>query len=310
MVGPNLNEVKHDCRVVYRSPKDPDPANFQYNDWLFSFYSPDGHRVAALVHSEYDAMEIPGMCATPETSTNCWWNTVTFAQSTDGGNTFTVPKAPHNLVAALPYRYVVGNRASAYGYNGPSNIMKIGEYFYALIGDWPYKLQRYGPCLIRTSDVFDPASWRAWNGKDFTIRYADPYRETIEKPEDHVCPPVFAGSVESLVQETKTGTFIAAQVAPDDRFDGPPGFYIQASRDLIHWSKPTILVSFIDLKMGDGPGKWIYEYESLLDPASTDRNFSTVTKTPYLYFVRSDQEHPPYATVLFRVPIRLHIGDN
>lgn len=310
MIGSNLNDVKHDCRVVYRSPQDSDPSDFQYKNWLFSFYSTDGLKVAALVHSEYDAIEIPGMCATPEDSTNCWWNTVTFARSTDGGYTFTVPKAPQNLVAALPYRYVFGNRAGAYGYNGPSNILKIDGMFYALINDWPYKLQKYGPCLIRTSDAFDPGSWRAWNGADFTMRFADPYRVAIESPEDHVCTPVYAGSAESLVQEMKTGWFITTQSAPDGRFDGPPGFYIQASIDLIHWSKPSILVTFKDLQIADGPGKWIYEYESLLDPASTDWNFSTVTDTPFLYFVRSDGNHPPYATVLFRLPIKLRIGNS
>lgn len=307
-VGPNLNQVKRDCRVIYRSPKDPDPSHFRDNNWLYSFYTEDGRRIAALVHSEYDADEIPKMCATPKDPNNCWWNTVTFAQSLDGGYSFTVPAPPKNLVAALPYRYVVGNRASAYGYNGPSNIMKVGALYYALINDWPFKAQKYGPCLIRTSNVFDPGSWRAWDGKDFTIRFADPYRETIAKPEDHVCAPVFAGGAESLVQHQASGIFIATQYAPDDRFEGPAGFYIQGSRDLIHWSKPSLLVKLSDLRASDGPGKWTYDYVSLLDPASTDRDFATVSDTPYLYYVRSDGNHPPYARVLFRRQVKLKIS--
>jgi hypothetical protein len=133
MVGPNLTNVKRDCKVIYRSPKDPNPADFQDNNWLYSFYTSDGRRIAALVHSEYDADEIPGKCATPEDPTNCWWNTVTFAQSKDGGYSFSVPSAPGNLVAAVPYAYEIGNRASAFGYNEPSNIIKIGLYYYALI---------------------------------------------------------------------------------------------------------------------------------------------------------------------------------
>ena len=308
MIGPNLNELKHDCRVIYRSPKDPDPSHFQDNNWLYSFYTADGRRIAALVHSEYDAEEIPGMCATPNDTNNCWWNTITFAQSLDEGYSFTVPKPPRNLVAALPYRYVVGNRASAYGYNTPTNILKIGAAYYALINDWPYRAQKYGPCLIRTSDVFDPGSWRAWDGKNFTIRFADPYREPIAKPEEHVCDPVLAGEAHSLVQHLQSGTFIITQFARDDRFDGPPGFYIQGSRDLIHWSKPTLLVRFSDLQATDGPGSWTYGYESLLDPASTDRNFSTVSDTPYLYYVRSDGNHSPYVRVLFRHQVKLRVG--
>lgn len=307
MTGPDLNSLRHSCDVVYRSPLDRNPADFEYKNWLFSFYTTDGKRVAALIHSEYDGIEILGMCATPDTPTNCWWNTVTYAESSDGGYTFKVPSPPLNLVAALPYRYAIGNLSSAYGFNSPSNIITMGGFFYSLIGDWPYKLQQYGPCLIRTTNVFDPGSWRAWDGKDFTIRFADPYRQTIANPANHVCKPVYPGSTGSLVRETRSGVFITTQSVPDKRFNGPPGFYVEGSRDLIHWSKPTMVVRFSDLEAVDGPGKWIYEYESLLDPASTDRNFSTITEMPYLYFVRSDGDHPPYSTVLFRIPITLRV---
>lgn len=307
-LGPNLNQVKHDCRVVYRSPKDPDPSHFQDNNWLYSFYTEDGRRIAALVHSEYDADEIPKMCATPKDPNNCWWNTVTFAQSLDGGYSFAVPAPPKNLVAAIPYRYVVGNRASAYGYNTPTNIMKIGGFYYALFNDWPYKAQKYGPCVVRTSDVFSPGSWRAWDGKDFTIRFADPYRENVAKPEEHVCEPVLAGAAESLVLHAETGNFISTQYAPDNRFGGPAGFYIQASRDLMHWSKPTLLAKLSELQATDGPGKWTYDYVSLIDPTSTDRNFATVSDHPYMYYVRSDGIHPPYVRVLFRRQVSLHFG--
>lgn len=306
MVGPSLDQLRHDCRVIYRSPHDPDPSHFQDNNWLYSFYSTDGRRIAALVHSEYDADEIRGMCATPEDPNNCWWNTVTFAESLDGGYSFKVPAPPRNLVAALPYRYIVGNRANAYGYNGPSNILKIGGYYYALINDWPYKAQKYGPCLIRTSDVFDPQSWRAWDGKDFTVRFADPYRELITKPEEHVCEPVLAGSADSLVEHMPSRTFIVTQSAPDSRLGGPAGFYLQVSRDLIHWSKPALLVKTSDLEAADGPGKWDYGYVSLLDPASADRDFSTVSDRSYVYYVRFDNNDPPYVRTLFRRPIQLH----
>ena len=135
MTGPSLNRLKRDCRAIYRSPQDRDPSHFKYKNWLFSFFSEDGRRFAALVHSEFDADEIPGMCATPKDSNNCWWNTVTFARSLDGGYNFLEPAPPRNLVAALPYRYVVGNRASAYGYAGPTNIVKVDKFYYALIND-------------------------------------------------------------------------------------------------------------------------------------------------------------------------------
>jgi hypothetical protein len=305
MMGPSLDQLKHDCRVIYRSPQDPDPSHFQDNNWLYSFYTPDGLRIAALVHSEYDADTIPGMCATPKDTNNCWWNTVTFAESLDGGYSFRVPAPPQNLVAAYPYRYIVGNRASMYGYFGPTNIIKVGGFYYALINNWPYKEQREGACLVRTSDVFAPQSWRAWDGRDFRIRFADPYRETLATPQEHVCQPVFAGAADSLLQHQRSGNFIVTQFVNDERFNGPPGFYIQASHDLMHWSKPSLLIKLSDLLAADGRGNWTYSYVSLLDPASADRNFSTVSDTPYVYYVRSDADQPPYARVLFRRRIKL-----
>jgi hypothetical protein len=301
MIGPSLDQLSHNCRVIYSSPQDPDPSHFQDNNWLYSFYSTDGRRIAALVHSEYDAEEIPGMCATPKETNSCWWNTVTFAESLDGGYSFKVPAPPQNLVAAIPYRYMVGNHAGASGYWGPSNIVKIGGFYYSLINEWPYRAQKEGACLIRTSDVFNPQSWRAWDGKGFTVRFADPYREAIAKPEEHVCEPVLAGEANSLSQHTRSGNFIITQFVNDD------GFYIQASRDLIHWSNPYLLVKLSDLRAADGPGNWTYGYVSLLDPTSTDRNFSTASDTPYVYYVRLDPDHPP-ARVLFRRQIKLQFG--
>lgn len=307
-VGPDLDHLQRDCHVIYRSPKDPDPAHFQDNNWLFSFYTEDGRRIAALVHSEFDGEEIPGMCATPKDTNNCWWNTVTFAQSLDSGHNFVVPRPPQNLVAALPYPYVMGNLASAYGYHGPTNILKNGSSYYALINDWPYKAQKFGACLIRTSDVFDPRSWRAWNGNDFTIRFADPYREQITKPEQYVCSPVLAGTAESLVRHSPTGIFLVTQYAPDGPF-GPAGFYVQGSRDLVNWSHPTLILRVEDLRASDGPGQWTYEYGSLIDPFSDDRNYSNIGGTPYLYYVRMDGAHPPYSRILFRRQVELRLGN-
>jgi hypothetical protein len=182
----------------------------------------------------------------------------------------------------------------------------VGEFYYALINNWPHQAQRFGSCLIRTTALFDPGSWRGWDGKGFNIQFVNPYREAIARPEEHVCEPVLAGTAESLLRHRPSGTFLVTQFTPDG-FDGPAGFYIQASRDLIRWSKPRLLVSVEDLRASDGPGKWTYEYASLLDPASTDRNFGDVSDNPYLYYVRSDGNHPPYARVLFRKRISLRV---
>jgi hypothetical protein len=52
-------------------------------------------------------------------------------------------------------------------------------------------------------------------------------------------------------------------------------------------------------------GNWAYMYFSLIDPKSTDSSFMTITDNPYLYYVRMDNNHPPYQRDLFRQKINL-----
>jgi hypothetical protein len=209
-------------------------------------------------------------------------------------------------VASLPYRYDPANHPGPAGYHTPTNILHVGKYYYAMLNNWPYREQKYGPCLIRTDNLFAPASWRAWDGSDFTIRFADPYVERDVVPQEHVCTPVLPGLVEGLVVHSGTGIYLAIQFTPDSRF-GPPGVYLNTSADLIHWSRGSLVASTADMLGGEGPGKWSYRYFSILDPASPDRNFETVSDTPFIYYVRFDLLHPPLTRDLMRRRIQLRV---
>lgn len=314
MVGPSLDAVRHDCQVVYRSRQDPDPSRFDDRNWLAAFYTEDGRRVVALVHSEYEAWNHPGMCAKPKAQwpelANCWWNTITMAVSENGGTSFTAPTAPTHLVASLPYRYEKANTLGAFGYKSPTNIIRSGQYYYAMILTWPYKAQRYGPCLIRTKDLFDAASWRAWDGQDFSIRFVNPYLDQLGEPEDHVCTPVGAPGLYmpgSLSVYGEKGPHLAVQITRDSRF-GIPGLYISASSNLIHWSKPS-LVAGTDAMLREEPnGLWEYDYVSLIDPKAPDLNFVHVTDAPFVYYVRFNKTRSNSSRTLMRRQVRLHLG--
>ena len=277
MVGPDLNSVKQDCRVLYRPRGDVDPAHFQDQTWLTSFFTADGRHIAALAHTEYHGLAHPGMCAhgkPPEGSwLNCWWNTIAFAQSDDSGYSFSEPKPPGNLVASLPYQYDTQSSSGPNGYFTPSNILKVHDDYYATITANPYKAQKFGACLLRTSDPFNPSSWRGWDGKAFSVRFVDPYTSGNVVPEQHVCTPV-SSALESLVVDEATGLFLATQLTALDQHQlGPPGVYVSASPDLIHWSKPILLLASADMIEPEPSGKWRAVYVSLLDPVSHDRNF-------------------------------------
>lgn len=314
MVGPDLDRVKHSCRVIYRSPQDADPANFLDANWLDSLYTEDGRRVAALVHTEYHGDEHPGMCgdlSDPNHGQNCAWTSITYAESHDGGYTFEEPHPPLNLVASLPYLYDKFNKSGAQGYNSPTNIIKIDQYFYSILNVWrEYKAQRYGPCLIRTSNPFEPASWRAWNGKAFAVTFIDPYVDATVEAGRHVCFPIVEGTIDSLAVDQRTGLILGDVYVEDNRYGSGPGLYLLATRDLLHWTFPVRVASTSELVQEEPAGHWSYLYFAILDPQATDRNFSTISPMPYLYYVRLDDDNPPYSRVLFRRRLKISISQN
>ena len=311
MVGPTLDTVKQDCaHVLYRSLEDPDPAHFEDRNWLTSLFSIDGRRVMSLVHSEFDPWSLPGdRCPFKGTrkQMNCWWVTITYALSNNGGYSFTEPPPPQNLVAAAPYTWKADSNGPM-GYRGPTNILQVGSFYYALINTFKFPGQGYGPCLIRTANLLDPKSWRAWDGADFTIQFIDPYVQRGLPPDQHTCKAIIPGEVNALAIDLASKRYVMILPAPDTRYRGDPGIYMAASADLIHWSRPSLVITQSALSAAEPRGRWSDVYDSILDPLSTDRNFATVTESPYLYYVRQDLDHPPWVRAILRRRMTLHVN--
>jgi hypothetical protein len=314
-VGPTLESVKHNCAVIYNSKHDRSPADFDDATWLDSFYSVDGKCIVALGHMEYHGWEHGGMCGSKTDNNACWYNADTFHLSEDGGYHFGSPKAPANFVVGLPYKYEINQGPE--GYSVDTNIVKAGEWYYAMVTDWPWPpncgegkgkrpcLAQFGGSPIRTSNILDPASWRGWNGKEFGVSFADPYHGRVTNPEDHVYTPVpYMYYVNGINFHEASHLFIATLFDPFNTAYGPEGLYFATSPDFIHWSKPTVAVTVSQLQAKEPKGKWSYAYFSLIDPRSTDSSYGTVTDNPYLYYVRSDDNHGPYVRVLFRQRIK------
>ena len=313
MVGPTLDTVKQDCaHVLYRSLEDPDPSHFADRNWLTSFFSIDGRRVVSLVHTEYDPWTLPSGNRCPFKGTreqvNCWWTSVNYAVSNDGGYSFTMPPAGQSLVAAAPYVWNAQNREGPMGYRGPTNILQVGTFYYAMINTFKFPGQTYGPCLIRTTNLLDPKSWRAWDGNGFSVQFIDPYVQRGLPPEQHTCKSVMAGEVNTLAIDVTSGRYVSMLEAPDHRYGGEPGTYMAASTDLIHWSRPTLVVTEAAMLASEPRGHWTDGYSSILDPLSTDRNFATVTANPYLYYVRQDRDHAPWVRAVLRQRMTLRVN--
>jgi hypothetical protein len=238
----------------------------------------------------------------------CWRNSVTQAVSTDGGRHFKpIAEPPSHVVASLPYRYVgdVGRRT---GYFAPTNIIRHGGYWYAFIWAERYEAQARGACLLRSDDLADPRAWRAWDGADFSVRFADGAQGSVEAPERHTCEPVapgiLGGTVRSLAVHRPTGRVIATLAMSRN---GVTGMWASVSRDLISWDEPQLIWKTPLLFRYGCQDVAAFDYPSLLDPASASRNFEDVGDTPYLYMSRLNLSDckVTWDRDLVRVPVRI-----
>lgn len=300
MTGASLDTVKPDCRVAYQGGERDDPAAFDDRAWLAAFATEDGRIVHALVHNEYQGHRRRGLCPSGKYM-ECWTNSITAAISTDGGATF---RRVDGLVAVLPYRYR-GDLGHHAGYFNPSNIVRKDGYYYTLVFAVRHEAQKGGACLLRTDRPEDPSSWRAWDGKDFTVRFMDPYR-TADDPARHVCAPLagLGAPVSSVVRHGPSGLFVATMAAV--RPEGM-GVFLATSPDLIHWSPAKLALPLTISGKQDCSEAAAWNYPSLLDPTSRSRTFETVGNTAYLYLTRFNLADCKLGMDrdLVRVPVRL-----
>jgi len=316
-IGPTLESVHHSCLVSYDSAHDPNPAHYNDATWLDSFYSLDGTTVAALGHMEYHGWEHPGMCRTTDTNA-CWYNADTLHVSRDGGYHFLSLPPPTNYIVGLPYTYEIDRGPE--GYSIDTNVIKVGRWYYAMATDWEWPpgcgnpgttpcLVPFGGSPVRTTNILDPSSWRGWDGQSFSVSFVDPYRAPVQRPEDHIYTPVpYMYYVNAINYFTPGHVFVATLWDPFNTAYGPEGLYLSTSTDLINWRTPILVVTQAQVLAREPSGNWSYQYFSLLDPRSSDANFSTLGDEPSLYYVRFDDNHGPYVRVLFRQRIRLTAG--
>ena len=316
-LGPTLETLKHSCEAAFHSANDPNPGDFNDQVWLDSFYTFDGKTIAALSHTEYHGWAHSGECHTQNYG-ECEYDSDTYHISKDGGYHFESFKAPANFLAGIPYKYEIDR--GPMGYSVDTNVVNFNGWYYAVATDWTWPPNCSGDkrahgCLvpgggapIRTTDVFDPASWRGWNGKDFSVSFVDPYLGPVSHPKEHIYTPVPYMFAVNAINVFQSANLVVATLW--DYWDnelGPPGLYLTTSSDLVNWTKPKLVVTVAQLKAQDPKGSFLYAYFSLIDPNAQDLNFSTIGSHPYLYYVRLNNNNV-YDRVLFRQQIKLTLS--
>ena len=294
MAGPNLDTLARDCRVVFEAAHDPAPDHVNDVGWLAAPYTLDGQTIHALVHNEFHGHARPALCPSKRYAA-CWWNSITATVSTDGGQSF----APPRFVAGLPYPYQgdLGRRAGLFS---PSSIVERKGWYHAMVFAEGFGAQKRGVCVMRTRDLADPASWRAWDGTGYNV----PFTQHTKDPETHVCAPLprLFGTVTSLVRHRGSGLYVALMQG-----GRPGGVWASTSADLVAWSEPRLVWEAPAAFAPDCGQRHAYDYPSLLDPASPSRNFEDIGETAFLYLTRIvlDGCKPSTERDLVRLPVTI-----
>jgi hypothetical protein len=312
MIGPDLNHLTRDCNPIFVSHHDPDPAHYDDVHWFGGTYTENGQDIYVLVHNEYHGFEHPGACQIGVVR-KCHQGGITFAVSHDGGETYTTPAPPDNLVATIGPRYT--NDFGRIGLYSPTAPIKKGNYWYSFTIIQQPNPQDTGVCAMRSPDITDPKSWRGWDGTSYSVRFRNPFYENTSPAVTHRCEPI---SRENILQIERSATFNTAlgkYVMTGNSVKYDPslsryvyGFYLTTSDDLLHWSMRELLmeVPTVTTHVCGGPDP--VAYPSLLDPTSTDRNFRTTGANPYLYYVRIHYDEFCQQTLdrdLVRIPIHI-----
>lgn len=280
--GVSLDALKLDCRIVLPSNHRSDPALYDDYSWIAATWTDDGKNISALIHHEYHANDHAGRCAFKDMLA-CWYNSVLTAGSGQGGLSFARDKKS-TIVASYPYRQETGQGRHR-GFFNPSNIFSDGEWKYTFIATTGWSGQKHGACLFRTKTPGDAASWRAWDGKSFSVHAGDFYAGTADPLK--VCEPIapFVTPVGAVVKHIPSGAWIAVmQASPHDQFFSESGIWATASRDLFHWSKPVLVAAGKTLYDNPCGAGLLVAYPSLIDRHSPARNFDTSGDSADLYY--------------------------
>jgi len=285
-LGDDLNSIKRDCTIIYKSRESADPAEFADRTWIVAPWSEDGKKIYALSHNEYQADKHPDRCKFLSYNA-CWYNTIGLVRSDDEGRSFE--RVGNKPIAAPAFRQEV-DQGRPRGFFGPSNILKNDGYYFSLIRTTGGAAQPSGTCLFRTAHVGEISSWTYFDGRNFVPSALDPYQDNISHVQP--CAPLgnIRGAIGSVVRHQRTGLFVSATEFRDP-VDQQGQVLISTSTDLINWSSPQVLMH---LPLGYAKtcsDRYVFQYPSLLDPESSSINFETVSDYPFLYLTRVRMEN-------------------
>lgn len=353
--GPDLVSVAPlSCQAVlsHGGSANSDFSTYHWGEWLAAPYRlPGSNTVHALVHTEFHGADFnrPDLCtygsSQPALGLSwCWLSATTSAVSSDGGANFEHAQTPPaHLVANIPYQYEKDSGAT--GFRAPTNIVRRsepgGDFYYTMFDASQFSqgsfaaenMQQSGACIMRTTDVSSPSSWRAWDGNSaddtqggFTVQFQYPF--PIEPVAGGLCTPLdetrpvpLSNSLVSrgLSFNSYFDRYMLVGNRTTTEPDGTTFFYVYylLSDDLVHWSAPNLIMRAPTIAQYradgcSGPDVPIV-YPTVMDRDDPSTNFERTSQTADLYYLRRGDINPNGCTNNFpglnhqltRVPIRL-----
>jgi hypothetical protein len=297
--GPSFNALQRVCDPpVFVTVFGDAPESYENVEWPWSPYR-EGAVWHLLIHNEFhDAVAPTCDVGNPFPGNPCWYNSITYAVSTDNASTFTKPSPPAHVVAPAPNFWVpppAPGMIATEGYFGPSNIVRgSDDFYYTLFMSIPAQNEPSGVCAIRTQTLNEPASWRAWDGTGFNLPLESSYVTGTPTTACTFLPQNSGYSLapgnDSLTYNTYIERYTVLFMA--ETIQHGCGVFGSTSSDLVHWGELQLLVQahvgFCSLDPNK-PGNLEpvpIAYPSIIDHADSTTNFERPGRTPYLYYTR------------------------
>jgi hypothetical protein len=283
LIGPDLRRLNRDCHSMLRTSKYKNTGVGKL--WIQATYTENGRDVAAIVSNDLALEMMKQGCTQTQKDKKCWVNRLLGAQSSDMGKNYEIDANEGKAVATLQTTpELTKDNSKMSGVFSSSNIVKSGKYYFSFFFLQDEQRKQSGNCLFRTSNPFDSASWRGWDGEAFTVNLSS---ASNKNSCEMVSTKFISSNVRSLSYISSKKVWVAfyrARLKMEGDSEPVPGFYYSTSADLTTWSKGARVMTVPTLPRQDSNSQ-IMNYPSLIDPDSTSRNFDTVDSNyPWLTY--------------------------
>jgi hypothetical protein len=283
--GATFSNGSLQCSPVYTGSLDYADNTFAWGEWLYgTFRDVASGNVYSAIYNEYYGGYYPGR------DSYSTYVGMGIAISSDQGHSFSkILPAPNHVILRSPYLRQPTTGDQGYSWFGGIFKSPVDQMYYMGVGGPPS-----GTSIMRTSDLNDPLSWRAWDGSSFSLPTV-PLTGTTQ-PIGVV--PLYLGYNDYFKK------YMVITLGSTDNYQSGNNLIVyNLSDDLVHWGPPRKIIynpaCGPDHVCGNDVSGEISSYPSIMDPAylsdiwdSTKASNGMTGMTPLVTYIKDF--NPPY----------------